>query len=53
MAKPQIIKFVGTALSFLATSGAVFIPEPYRVVVVGIAGIMLGWLHLPQPKAAS
>lgn len=49
MTKPQIIKFVGTALCFVVGGGALFIPEPYRAVALSVSTLLLGWLHLPQP----
>jgi hypothetical protein len=49
MTKTTIIKTIGTVLAFVAGAGSVFIPEPYRAAVVGFAGGVLGWLHLPQP----
>lgn len=47
--KPKLIKLLGTGASFLAGGGAVFAPEPYREILVGLATLVLGWLHLPQP----
>lgn len=49
MTKAQIIKFAGTALSFIVGGGALFIPEPYRAVALSVSTLLLGWLHLPQP----
>lgn len=49
--KATAIKVIGTIASGIAGGGAAFVPEPYRVIVVGIAGLILGWLHLPQPGA--
>lgn len=49
MTKSNVIKWVGTALSFIAGGGAAtFIPAPYNLAAAGIAGVLLGWLHLPQ-----
>ena len=49
MAKSNVIKWLGTALAFISGGGATLIPSPYGLAAAGIAGVILGWLHLPQP----
>lgn len=57
MTKAQIIKFAGTAASFVVASGALFIPNPqWRDLVLALAGMTLTALHIPRPgdvKAAA
>lgn len=50
MAKAQIIKFAGTAASFVVASGALFIRDPnWRGLVLALAGMTLTALHVQRP----
>lgn len=51
--KANLIKVLGTIAAMLAGSGAVMLPTHYQPLAAAIAGLVLGWLHLPQPKVAS
>lgn len=50
MTKAQIIKFAGTAASFVVASGALFIHDPnWRGLVLALAGMTLTALHVQRP----
>ena len=56
MSKQRLTKVLGTVASVVAFGGAGFLPEQYRPLAMAVAGLVLGWLHLPRPgdvKAAS
>ena len=53
MKNPKLVKTIGTVLAFLAGSGSAIVPEKYRPITIGVATLLLGWLHLPQPGSAA
>ena len=53
MNRSSLIKWVGTLAAAVAGGGAVFLPVEYRPLATALAGLILGALHIPQPKAAS
>lgn len=56
MTKQRLTKVLGTLAATVVAGGATFLPEQYRPLTLAIAGLTLGWLHLPRPgdaKAAS
>ncbi len=49
MNKQTIIKWMGTLAAAVVAGGAAFFPEEYRPLALAVAGLLLGWLHLPRP----
>jgi hypothetical protein len=52
MTKATLTKFLGTVAAATAAGGASFLPEQYRPLALAVAGLALGWLHLPRPGDA-
>ncbi len=49
MTSQTIVKLVGTLAAAVVAGGAAFFPETYRPLALAVAGLLLGWLHLPRP----
>lgn len=52
MAKVNIVKLIGTIASATLAGGAVVLPEQYRPLALAVAGLVVGWLHIPRPGDA-
>lgn len=52
MTKQRLTKVLGTIAATVVAGGATFIPEQYRPLALAVAGMVLGWLHLPRPGDA-
>ncbi len=44
-----LTKLIGTLAAAVVAGGAAFFPEMYRPLALAVAGLLLGWLHLPRP----
>lgn len=56
MTKATLTKIIGTIATATIAGSATMLPEQYRPLALALAGLTLGWLHLPRPgdaKAAS
>ncbi len=51
MTKAHITKAVGSILSIFFAGAAVRYPQ-YAGELGGLSGVIMGWLHLPQPGSA-
>lgn len=49
MTKQRLTKILGTIAATVTAGGASFFPEQYRPLALAVAGLVLGWLHLPRP----
>lgn len=49
MTKQTLTKVLGTVAATVIAGGATFLPETYRPLALALAGLALGWLHLPRP----
>lgn len=49
MTKQSLIKVLGTVAATVVAGGAAFLPEQYRPLALALAGLALGWLHVPRP----
>lgn len=50
MTKTKLLTLTGSVATVLAGGGAVaFLPPQYAALVTAVAGLVLGWLHLPTP----
>lgn len=49
MTKQRLTKVLGTVAATVTAGGATFLPEQYRPLALAVAGLVLGWLHLPRP----
>lgn len=49
MKKVNLTKFIGTIAAATVAGGAAALPEQYRPLALAIAGLVLGWLHIPRP----
>jgi hypothetical protein len=49
MTKQTVLKTAGTVAAAVVAGGAAFLPPTYREIAVAVAGLVLGWLHLPRP----
>ena len=52
MTKASLIKIIGTIAGATVAGSAAFFPEQYRPLALAVAGLTLGWLHLPRPGDA-
>jgi hypothetical protein len=52
MTKASLTKFIGTVAAATVAGGAAVLPEQYRPLALAVAGLVLGWLHLPRPGDA-
>jgi hypothetical protein len=50
MKSQTIVKVVGTlAAGVVSAGGIAFLPSQYVPLELAVAGLILGWLHLPRP----
>ncbi len=48
MSRIHIIKALGSLVSIISAGASVRYPQ-YAAEFAGLSGVVLGWLHLPQP----
>jgi hypothetical protein len=51
-ASPAVKAILTTLASILAASPAIPALAPFALVLQPVAGLLVGWLHLPQPVRA-
>ncbi len=49
MKSQTLVKLLGTLAAAVVAGGAALFPEMYRPLALAVAGLLLGWLHLPRP----
>lgn len=49
MNKQTLTKLLGTLAAAVVAGGAAFFPEMYRPLALAVAGLLIGWLHVPRP----